>query len=94
MEPEIIVPNLEGFDLKPYVSYRTKEINTPEFTAKSLFDKVYAADVMEKVMREETVDVKVDENEILDAKLKALRPNSDMLEPDRDELNYFTSRKN
>jgi hypothetical protein len=24
--PELVVPDLEGFKLKPYVSYRTKEI--------------------------------------------------------------------
>ena len=26
MVPELVVPDLEGFQLKPYVSYRTKEI--------------------------------------------------------------------
>ena len=26
MVPELVVPDLDGFKLKPYVSYRTKEI--------------------------------------------------------------------
>lgn len=40
--PELIVPNLEGFNLKPYVSYRTNDVDTPELTAKSLFVDIYA----------------------------------------------------
>ena len=27
MVPELVVPDLEGFKLKPYVSYRSKEIH-------------------------------------------------------------------
>lgn len=89
MEPELIVPDLEGFNLKPYVSYRTKDIETPEFTSKILFDKVYAPDILTKVMKNENVEVKFNEEEILEAKLKALRPCSDLLEPNIDELNHF-----
>lgn len=42
MIPELIVPSLEGFTLKPYVSYKTEEITEPEFTAQDLFDAVYS----------------------------------------------------
>ncbi|XP_050299832.1 39S ribosomal protein L41, mitochondrial [Anthonomus grandis grandis] len=40
--PELIVPNLEGCELKPYVSYRTPDIVQTEFTAEDLFNVVYA----------------------------------------------------
>ena len=89
MEPELIVPDLEGFNLKPYVSYKTKDINTPEFTAKDLFDRTYASEILSKIMKDEPVDVKPNEDEILEAKLKALRPNADLMEPNLDELNHF-----
>ncbi|KAK6645373.1 hypothetical protein RUM43_001649 [Polyplax serrata] len=42
MEPELIVPDLTGFMLKPYVSYRAPDIIQSEFTAKDLFDAVYS----------------------------------------------------
>lgn len=91
MEPELIVPDLEGFNLKPYVSYKTNDIKTPELTAKVLFDKIYAPEIVEKLMKDEKVEFEVNENEVLEAKLKALRPNSDLLEPDLDKLNYIES---
>ncbi len=35
MVPELVVPkDLEDFPLKPYVSYRTREINQEELTSK------------------------------------------------------------
>ncbi|KAK2576602.1 hypothetical protein KPH14_005271 [Odynerus spinipes] len=40
--PELIVPSLEGFTLKPYVSYKAQNIELEEFTAKDLFDEIYA----------------------------------------------------
>ena len=51
MEPELIVPDLTGFPLKPYVSYRAQELDTPELTAKTLFNLVYADDVYKSFMR-------------------------------------------
>ncbi|NXT26253.1 RM41 protein, partial [Syrrhaptes paradoxus] len=42
MVPEFIVPNLEGFKLKPYVSYRAPEGSEPPMTAKQLFTEVVA----------------------------------------------------
>lgn len=51
MVPELIVPSLEGFKLKPYVSYKAddvkpEDIETEEFTAKDLFDVVYAQKIV------------------------------------------------
>lgn len=42
MIPELVVPSLKDFHLKPYVSYRVQDVNKREFTAKDLFDLVYA----------------------------------------------------
>ncbi|KAG8212793.1 hypothetical protein J437_LFUL019763 [Ladona fulva] len=49
MIPELIVPNLEDFELKPYVSYRTPDVYQSEFTAKDLFDACYSAKIIESV---------------------------------------------
>ncbi|EFA02474.1 large ribosomal subunit protein mL41 [Tribolium castaneum] len=40
--PELIVPDLKDFPLKPYVSYRTPDVMQSEFTAEDLFNVVYA----------------------------------------------------
>lgn len=42
MIPELVVPSLKDFHLKPYVSYRVTDFNKREFTAKDLFNIVYA----------------------------------------------------
>lgn len=45
MIPEFVVPNLEGFKLKPYVSYRSSSGTEPPVTAQSLFDEVVAPQI-------------------------------------------------
>lgn len=45
--PELIVPSLEGFKLKAYVSYKVEEFTQPEFTAQDLFDEVYSPKIEE-----------------------------------------------
>ncbi|XP_028312900.1 large ribosomal subunit protein mL41 [Gouania willdenowi] len=45
MIPEFVVPNLEGFKLKPYVSYRSSEGTEGPLTAQSLFDDVVAPQI-------------------------------------------------
>lgn len=57
MVPELIVPSLKGFTLKPYVSYKVQEITEPEFTARDLFDVVYA-----KKIEEDFAKGQLDEN--------------------------------
>eukprot|EP00095_Tigriopus_kingsejongensis_P012188 snap_masked-scaffold521_size146803-processed-gene-0.1 protein:Tk12188 transcript:snap_masked-scaffold521_size146803-processed-gene-0.1-mRNA-1 annotation:"39s ribosomal protein mitochondrial precursor" len=44
--PQLIVPDLTDCELKPYVSYRTKEIYQEEFTAKDLFNAVYGKKIL------------------------------------------------
>lgn len=45
MIPEFVVPNLEGFNLKPYVSYRCPRGTEPPLTAQSLFNEVVAPQI-------------------------------------------------
>ncbi|CAN9512784.1 unnamed protein product [Ophioblennius macclurei] len=45
MIPEFVVPPLEGFKLKPYVSYRCTAGTEPPLTAQSLFDEVVAPQI-------------------------------------------------
>lgn len=40
------MPDLTDCDLKPYVSYRTKEIYQEELTAKDLFNAVYGKKIL------------------------------------------------
>ena len=42
MIPEFVVPNLEEFKLKPYVSYRAPRGTAPPVTAESVFAEVVA----------------------------------------------------
>lgn len=44
--PEIVVPDLTGFRLKPYVSYRVPDVVQSEFTSRDLFDAVYAPKIV------------------------------------------------
>ena len=45
MVPELVVPDLTGFMLKPYVSYKVKDIEQKPMTPKKLFEAVYAQQV-------------------------------------------------
>ncbi|XP_059192533.1 large ribosomal subunit protein mL41 [Centropristis striata] len=45
MIPEIVVPNLEGFKLKPYVSYRCPRGTEPPLTAESVFAEIVAPQI-------------------------------------------------
>ncbi|NXS63761.1 RM41 protein, partial [Brachypteracias leptosomus] len=55
MVPQFIVPDLQGFKLKPYVSYRAPEGSEPPMTAKQLFTEVVAPRI-EKDVKEGTFD--------------------------------------
>ncbi|KAJ8712201.1 hypothetical protein PYW07_005043 [Mythimna separata] len=46
MIPELIVPDLKDFDLKPYVSYKAANVIQSEFTAQQLFDAVYSKKIV------------------------------------------------
>ncbi|BFZ14326.1 hypothetical protein BsWGS_17364 [Bradybaena similaris] len=56
MVPEFVVPDLTGFELKPYVSYKAKEINQSALTPQDIFNAVYARDI-EDDFREGKIDV-------------------------------------
>lgn len=47
MIPDMIVPDLTDFKLKPYVSYRTSEFTQTEFTAEDLFNAVYSNKIVD-----------------------------------------------
>jgi large subunit ribosomal protein L41 len=46
MIPELIVPDLEGCQLKPYVSYATKDIYQDELTSQDLFNAIYGPKIV------------------------------------------------
>lgn len=45
--PELIVPDLTGFQLKPYVSYKTAKVIQSEFTSQNLFDAIYSSKIID-----------------------------------------------
>ncbi|XP_059481834.1 large ribosomal subunit protein mL41 [Neocloeon triangulifer] len=47
MMSELVVPDLEGFTLKPYVSYRVPDVIQTEFTSQDLFDAVYSKKIVQ-----------------------------------------------
>ncbi|XP_076060605.1 mitochondrial ribosomal protein L41 [Oratosquilla oratoria] len=47
MIPTLIVPNLDGFKLKPYVSYRVPDVIQGEFQPQDLFNAIYANKMVE-----------------------------------------------
>ncbi|XP_069789384.1 large ribosomal subunit protein mL41 [Narcine bancroftii] len=55
MVPELVVPNLEGFHLKPYVSYKAPKGTEQPLTAKELFMETAAVQI-EKDFQEGTFD--------------------------------------
>lgn len=56
MVPELVVPDLTDFKLKPYVSYRTEDIEQEKFTPEHLFYAVYA-----KKIKKDLEEGKLDE---------------------------------
>jgi large subunit ribosomal protein L41 len=52
MIPEIIVPCLKDFKLKPYVSYKCENVYQTKLTAKDLFNAVYR----EKIIKDFIAD--------------------------------------
>lgn len=44
--PEIIVPDLTGCKLKPYVSYKAPEVVQSEFTSLDLFNAIYSEKIL------------------------------------------------
>lgn len=79
MEPELIVPDLTGFQLKPYVSFQAGEIEEPPLTAKAIFDKVYAPEVLSRIEAGKPVKTNLSAREIHIARIKAQQTGADLL---------------
>ena len=80
MEPELVVPDLTDFKLKPYVSYRTEEVYTNPFTAKELFNNVYASSVKKAFEDNKVENFEVPAEKIDEARLKAMQTGADLFE--------------
>ena len=98
MIPELIVPSLEGFDLKPYVTYQSENVVQEEFTPQDLFDAVYATKILEDFEKGKlTPDgqpLNPSENEKLtreEAKLQVSKTGADMFDADKEKIfeDYF-----
>ncbi|XP_073848874.1 mitochondrial ribosomal protein L41 [Musca autumnalis] len=75
--PELIVPDLEGCKLRPYVSYKAPDVIQSEFTSLDLFNAVYSKkiidDFKEGKLKEDLSPVEPSENEMLNAEEALLR---------------------
>ncbi|CAF0984077.1 unnamed protein product [Brachionus calyciflorus] len=49
MVPEIVVPDISGFELKPYVSFNVKETKNQVFDAKQLYKQTLEKEILEKI---------------------------------------------
>ncbi|CAF4249723.1 unnamed protein product [Rotaria sordida] len=63
MEPELVVPDLTDFKLKPYVSYDVTEIKQDQFLARDLFNATYAKSIADQFKRGEINPIEDDNNE-------------------------------
>lgn len=71
MVPELVVPDLTDFQLKPYVSYKAKEITQKELSPKDIFNSVYAADI-EDDFRDGRIKLEGDKVIFADGRILAL----------------------
>lgn len=85
MIPEMIVPDLKDFPLKPYVSYRAADFQQSEFTAEDLFNAIYSNKIVEdwnkKQLNEDGTSKTPSEEELLEpeeAFLRARKTGSDI----------------
>lgn len=67
--PDIVVPDLNGFQLKAYVSYKAPQVIQSEFTSMDLFNAVYSDKIMkdfhERKLSENGEPLEPSENEKL-----------------------------
>ncbi|KAF7490479.1 39S ribosomal protein L41 [Sarcoptes scabiei] len=93
MEPELIVPDdFEQCPLKPYVSYRTDEIEQSEFTVEDLFNATYGKEILECMRNNQKIPESLlshDPQASQEAKLKAIKIGSDLFS----HTSYFGSLK-
>lgn len=96
MVPQLIVPDLEGCQLKPYVSYRAPDVIQSEFTAEDLFHEVYAGKIVDdwnnKKLKENGEPTAPSADELLDADtayLAARRTGSDIFMHDERQNDMY-----
>lgn len=77
MIPELIVPDLTGFALKPYVSYKTPEVIQSEFTSEDLFNAIYSQKIVDDFkngkLKEDGSAEEPSEQELLDSQTAYMR---------------------
>ncbi|CAG2100501.1 unnamed protein product [Medioppia subpectinata] len=78
MEPQLVVPDLKDFPLKPYVSYRCPDITQTEFTARDLFNATLADAIIEKFKSGQHIDVNVTDEAVNEARNRAKQTGADM----------------
>ena len=93
MIPELVVPSLEGFNLKPYVTYESENVTQEEFTAKDLFTVVYGGKIQEDFkngkLTPDGEPLHPSEEEKLtpeEAEIRAAKTGADMFDVDKDEV--------
>ena len=79
MEAELIVPDLTGCQLKPYVSYGVGDVEEPPLTAKVIFDKVYATQVLSRIEAGKPVKTRLSARDIHLARIKAQQTGADLM---------------
>ena len=90
MDPVLMVPDLEGFKLKPYVSYATKEIHQSELTALSLFNATYGQEIIGRYMKGEDVSLDITQEDIDAARQKYDQTGADLFDATEQELEAIT----
>lgn len=67
--PQLVVPDLEGCQLKPYVSYKAPDVIQSEFTSLDLFNAIYSKKIIEDFkeakLKEDGQAIEPSENELL-----------------------------
>ncbi|XP_014272549.1 large ribosomal subunit protein mL41 [Halyomorpha halys] len=87
--PELVVPDLTDFKLKPYVSYRAPNVVQSEFTAEDLFSAVYTTKI-----KQDFESGKLDENgnSLEPNENESLTPNEAWIRARQTGSDIFTER--
>lgn len=93
MIPQLIVPDLKGCTLKPYVTYESEDVYQSEFTAEDLFYAVYSKKITEdyknKKLDSDGQPLHPSEEEKLtaeEAKNRSSKTGSDLFQVDKQEI--------
>ncbi|XP_076163736.1 mitochondrial ribosomal protein L41 isoform X2 [Ptiloglossa arizonensis] len=90
MIPEIIVPSLKDFHLKPYVSYKVKNVEGRKFTAKDLFNIVYASKIENDF---ETGKLKLNGEALYPNEYEKMTPEEARIQAEKTGTDIFTEDK-